>query len=591
MKNVFVAVSILMMSFSVLGQGSVNFVNRIVGQIDERVTGLDGSNLDGPGFSVQLYAGPEGTPDANLSATGPVNPFRSGNAAGLWSPGVILIGSVEPGAAARLQARAWDNDSGAISSWEEASIRGQSPGFDIVTGGFGLPPALPTNTSDIKAFQLEESSTVPEPQVGDLVWHDLNQDGIQQQEEPGLEGVRIQLLSCDDNSVLASQLTDSQGLFRFKGELSNQVYLAIEVPSGFTVTARDAGEDDALDNDLDPLTAHTECIDLSDRSRHLAWDIGLIAEEIETASPGVASAGFWKNHQEAWPVEEITVGGITYSRQEAGKLVSNGRDKTKTMFRSLVAAKLNVAMGNDDSCIAETILAADQWMATNGPVNSDVKANAEAWDEGKNLHQDLEQYNSGELCAQKRNESKAPVAVSTGFVNREQGKIKDLRLRISGEAGRTYLLQQSEDLVNWTDLETLENSFGIAETIQSVSLDNPGLYFRITLPSGPAETIEANQNRFGTFKQLGSQEDVALLPVVYNGDLVVRGNANKVTGTTVDASVFTVVAGNVDIRGNGNTVSNLTVLGKVILKGNNNILESVDYPGGVETSGNQNNEF
>jgi hypothetical protein len=37
-------------------------------------------------------------------------------------------------------------------------------------------------------------------------------------------------------------------------------------------------------------------------------------------------------------------------------------DKTFTMFPTLVSAVLNVMFGNDDSCIADTIAAADAWM-------------------------------------------------------------------------------------------------------------------------------------------------------------------------------------------------------------------------------------
>ena len=73
--------------------------------------------------------------------------------------------------------------------------------------------------------------------------------------------------------------------------------------------------------------------------------------------------------------------------------------------------------------------------------------------------------------------------------------------------------------------------------------------------------------------------------------MVVRGGNNTVTGQIVDEKIYTIIAGNLDIRGSGNKVSNLTVLGKVILRGNNNVLESVDYQGGVETTGNPNNEF
>ena len=61
----------------------------------------------------------------------------------------------------------------------------------------------------------------------------------------------------------------------------------------------------------------------------------------------------------------ITVGGVTYTKAQAiawlGKV---GKDKTTTMFSSLVPAMLNVLIGNDGSCVNSTIAAADNWMAT-----------------------------------------------------------------------------------------------------------------------------------------------------------------------------------------------------------------------------------
>ena len=77
-------------------------------------------------------------------------------------------------------------------------------------------------------------------------------------------------------------------------------------------------------------------------------------------------------------------------------------DKTYNMFLQLVAAKLNVLIGNEDICIADTIDAADIWMATYGPVGSGVAAKTDAWKIGEPLHEMLDQYNNGELCAPER---------------------------------------------------------------------------------------------------------------------------------------------------------------------------------------------
>jgi len=121
-------------------------------------------------------------------------------------------------------------------------------------------------------------------------------------------------------------------------------------------------------------------------------------------SPGTGTPGYWKNHPDAWPVEAITIGGVTYSKADAiGWLKTNNKhDKTITMFRALVAAKLNVLIGNEDSCITGTIAAADAWMAADGPVGSKVRANSDAWQTGEWMYEALDAYNNGELCAPAR---------------------------------------------------------------------------------------------------------------------------------------------------------------------------------------------
>ena len=124
--------------------------------------------------------------------------------------------------------------------------------------------------------------------------------------------------------------------------------------------------------------------------------------------PGTGTPGYWKNHPEAWPVQSITIGGVSYTKAQAiawlGKV---GKDKTTTMFSSLVSARLNVIIGNDSSCVASTMTAADLWMTAPptgyGPVGSNVAASSYAWSVGEPLHQQMDAYNNGLLCAPHRN--------------------------------------------------------------------------------------------------------------------------------------------------------------------------------------------
>jgi hypothetical protein len=123
----------------------------------------------------------------------------------------------------------------------------------------------------------------------------------------------------------------------------------------------------------------------------------------EYTGPGTGTVGYWKTHPEAWPVDAITIGGVTYTKEDAIAIMETPErgDKTYTMFRELVCAKLNELNGNDASCISDTIFAADAWMTeTEYPVGSNVRDDSTAWlDEGADLYEELNKYNSGLLCA------------------------------------------------------------------------------------------------------------------------------------------------------------------------------------------------
>jgi hypothetical protein len=126
--------------------------------------------------------------------------------------------------------------------------------------------------------------------------------------------------------------------------------------------------------------------------------------DVIPTGPGTGTPGYWMNHPEAWPVPAITIGGRTYLMEEAIAFMraSVVGDKTLTMFPALVAAKLNVLIGNDATCISGTITAADAWMALY-PVGSNVIAGKRSpWGVGEPLYLMLDNYNNGLLCAPHR---------------------------------------------------------------------------------------------------------------------------------------------------------------------------------------------
>jgi hypothetical protein len=241
--------------------------------------------------------------------------------------------------------------------------------------------------------------------IGDLVWNDLNRNGVQDSGEPGIAGVTVKLYKCDKDILVASTVTDANGYYLFSGLQPSSYYVKFYAPTGCFFTQKDQGCDDALDSDADTVTGKTSCTDLTACEPDLSWDAGVYCP---AKNPGTGTPGYWKNHPEAWPVEEIVVGGITYPKDKDDSasaidlfMTPVRGDKTITMFRALVSAKLNVLIGNDSSCIAATIAAADAWMAAH-PVGSNVDADNTAWKEGEPLYKRLDQYNNGYLCAPHR---------------------------------------------------------------------------------------------------------------------------------------------------------------------------------------------
>ena len=114
----------------------------------------------------------------------------------------------------------------------------------------------------------------------------------------------------------------------------------------------------------------------------------------------VRTPGYWKNHPEAWPVEEIEIGGVIYSKADAIEAMDQPikKDKTYTFFKAVVAYKLNILNGSDPSCIGGWITSADIWFMDH-PLGSDVRANYQKWTGyGEFMYLMFDDYNNGLLC-------------------------------------------------------------------------------------------------------------------------------------------------------------------------------------------------
>ena len=107
----------------------------------------------------------------------------------------------------------------------------------------------------------------PEPaSIGDFVWEDLDHDGIQDTDEPGIAGATATLYACDPDTgdivgdPLGTYTTLADGFYEFTDLEPGNYKVVFELPNGYTFTLRQA-DGSTETNDSDGVVS--DCIELS----------------------------------------------------------------------------------------------------------------------------------------------------------------------------------------------------------------------------------------------------------------------------------------------------------------------------------------
>ncbi|HEC2177923.1 TPA: carboxypeptidase regulatory-like domain-containing protein [Staphylococcus delphini] len=88
-----------------------------------------------------------------------------------------------------------------------------------------------------QGFYLTE---IPTQNVGDKVWEDLNKDGIQDDDEPGIANVTVTLKDADGN-IVGTRTTDVKGNYLFEDVKEGEYTIDFETPEGYTPTITGQG--------------------------------------------------------------------------------------------------------------------------------------------------------------------------------------------------------------------------------------------------------------------------------------------------------------------------------------------------------------
>jgi hypothetical protein len=181
--------------------------------------------------------------------------------------------------------------------------------------------------------------------IGDLVWFDENQNGCQDDGEPGVENIVVELYMCDVGLVGTVE-TDETGYYCFFGLEAGRYYVQWYTRDNYFFTHQTPCQDDFHDSDANQETGRTVCFDVGTDECLKSVDAGLCKK------PGGegCTPGYWKNHLDAWvgydPGDdfnttfgcELMPGGTTFDDAINAK---GGHENA--LARHAVAALLNAA--------------------------------------------------------------------------------------------------------------------------------------------------------------------------------------------------------------------------------------------------------
>jgi hypothetical protein len=162
--------------------------------------------------------------------------------------------------------------------------------------------------------------------LGNLVWDDVDRDGVQDGNEPGVSGATVQLKDANGN-VIASQTTDSNGNYLFDNLTPGTYSVQFALPSGFAgFTSANTGSNDDLDSDANPAMGYmSQQVTLGSGEVNLSVDAGLLRPVIDECcvditfcfsgcDPVCGTAG----NIETFTVNGVSVKASAFSRTTGG---------------------------------------------------------------------------------------------------------------------------------------------------------------------------------------------------------------------------------------------------------------------------------
>jgi len=214
------------------------------------------------------------------------------------------------------------NNSGSGSGSSGSSGSGSSSNNN---GGNGNEACVPCRRTVSITINVENCNQPNPSMIGDMVFNDLNGNGIMNNGEPGISGVTV-TLSKDNGQFIGQATSDFFGKYKFNNVMPNMSYKLTytNLPAGFSFTTQNQGGNEDNDSDANPSTGMTDPIFINPGDMRLDQDVGLVQ-----GNPNQASVGdkvFADNNGNGIQNNgEPGIGGVTVKLQD-----SNGNTLQQT---------------------------------------------------------------------------------------------------------------------------------------------------------------------------------------------------------------------------------------------------------------------
>jgi hypothetical protein len=189
--------------------------------------------------------------------------------------------------------------------------------FSIVKRA-GLVAALVLVSGVLPTGVIAADAEAATGSIAGVVWSDSDVNGLRSEAEAGVPQIAVSLLGAPDASgdgaELATQTTATDGTYTFSDVQPGEYEVAFRLSEDWAPTYQDAGDDDTVDSDPDPLTGRTMPISIGDEPV-TGVDAGLLLAA-ETVLIGGRVWEDWNDDGIQQPANERLLADVTVTLQK-----------------------------------------------------------------------------------------------------------------------------------------------------------------------------------------------------------------------------------------------------------------------------------